>query len=450
MTAADDDPGAERPPPFGHDELQALFGGFRFYPHLALAVSGGADSIALMHLTRAWLDLPRETSPTITVLTVDHRLRAASAAEADWVAQQAASAGFTHATLGWDGDKPKTGLQAAARAARYALLTNYCREHGIEAFATAHTADDQAETLLMRLARGSGVDGLAGMAAASRRGGLALLRPLLGISRARLEAFLRERRLPWIEDPSNADDRFERVRVRRLLKAGDMLGLSRGKLALSARRLGRARDALETATADFLAANLTLHDAGFGEIPLAALQATPEEIALRSIARMMHAFGGAARAPQLAKIEACWRELQAAGTPMATLGGCHLRPRGRNLMVAREFGRMEPQNIAATPGRPVLWDGRFEVIAPASDAALTIRPIGRAGIGSVKTAGGSFPAIPAIAAETLPSLWTGEALRFAPFAQFQPRQPANWLPDASARFQNAPILFARPFRHTTC
>ena len=129
-----------------------------------LAISGGSDSTALMVLLADWLGRARSSAGAFTVLTVDHRLRPESAAEAGAVARQAAALGYAHATLVWDGDKPPTGLQAAARAARYRLMADYARAHGIGTILTAHTLDDQAETLLMRLARGSGLDGLSAMA----------------------------------------------------------------------------------------------------------------------------------------------------------------------------------------------------------------------------------------------------------------------------------------------
>ena len=255
---------------FHERELASLFAPLSQYWHVALAVSGGADSVALMLLVRAWLDA-RSGGPQITVLTVDHRLRDAAASEAEWVKKEARALGFQHETLVWSGQKPRSDLQAEARRARYGLMTVYCRAASIPAIATAHNRNDQAETFIMRLARGSGLDGLSAMEEMSRRYGIDILRPLLTVSRRQIEAFLLARGQQWLDDPSNEDERYERVRIRRKLKAARSLGLSSAKLALSARRLRRARDALDQMTAGFLWAKVSLHEAGFAKLRLPEL-----------------------------------------------------------------------------------------------------------------------------------------------------------------------------------
>ena len=164
----------------GDAALLSAFSPLEGYSSAALAVSGGPDSMALMHLASRWLSLKGRGPASISVLTVDHGLRPESAAEAAFVGARAGALGFTHATLAWTGEKPKTGIQAGAREARYGLMTAYCREHGIACLVTAHTEDDQAETFLMRLRRGSGLDGLASMAAVSS----AAAWPLSGLSSA--------------------------------------------------------------------------------------------------------------------------------------------------------------------------------------------------------------------------------------------------------------------------
>ncbi len=154
-------------------------------PASVLAVSGGPDSMALMHLTRRCLDIKGRPPAAVAVVTVDHGLRAESKEEAAFVADHARRLGFAHTTVEWTGEKPKTGIQAAARRARYDLLASHARACGIACIVTAHTEDDQAETLLMRLRRGSGIDGLAAMASVSEWNGVAIVRPLLGFSKAR-------------------------------------------------------------------------------------------------------------------------------------------------------------------------------------------------------------------------------------------------------------------------
>jgi tRNA(Ile)-lysidine synthase len=427
---------------FSDAALESLFLGFAAYRHVALAVSGGADSTAMMLLVRRWLDLTSRPSQ-ITVLTVDHRLRPESASEAEWVARRAAEFGFAHRTLIWQGEKPGADLQAAARRARYALMTGFCRDHGIGALATAHTSNDQAETLIMRLRRGSGLDGLAGMAPLSERDGIALIRPLLGVTRSRLEAFLRLNGQSWLEDPSNQNQIYERVRIRRALKAAAALGLSMTKATLSAKRLGRARDALEALTSDFIRSHLLVHEAGFGEIAFASFLDAPEEIALRTLARISPAFGGRSAPPRLSKLEAAYAKLRMR-PPMLTLGGCQFASRGERLLIVREYGRIRRGELMLLPGQTVVWDRRFKVSLPSTaETPCLLGPLGAAGVQAVKAAGAHFGGMPHLAAIALPSLWDEGGLRFVPFAEFDVPAPPRWLREASAEFSSGAVLFRR-------
>ncbi|KPF68875.1 hypothetical protein IP88_11640 [alpha proteobacterium AAP81b] len=204
---------------------------------LGIAVSGGPDSMALLWLAHA--ELPGR----ILALTVDHRLRTESAAEAALVAGHCAALGIDHRTLVWEGDRPATGVAAAARAARYGLLAAACRDAGAGLLLTGHHADDQAETLLMRLARGAGVTGLGGMRAARRLAdGVILVRPLLGVRRAELAAIVAAAGWPQVADPSNDDEGQLRIRARRLLASADWLPPD--ALATAAANLADAEAAL--------------------------------------------------------------------------------------------------------------------------------------------------------------------------------------------------------------
>ena len=228
--------------------LEQLFADFRSYTHVGLAVSGGPDSVALMHLAQTWRNnramhgaAADDVMPELTVLTVDHGLRPNSAAEVRQVKSWAEACGLRHETLTWRGEKPASGIQAAAREARYRLLADWAdRNNGDVAIATAHHKDDQAETVLMRLARGSGPDGLSAMRRIASLGRLTLLRPLLGLAKSELIALLVEREAAWIEDPSNDRLDFERVRLRAARDCRDQLQLTDDALALTARRMARA------------------------------------------------------------------------------------------------------------------------------------------------------------------------------------------------------------------
>src|SRR5205085_7051707 len=181
---------------------------------VVLAVSGGPDSMALMRVA-AEVRAASALVP-VTVATVDHGLRPESRAEAETVAGWAGACGFPHKLLAWSGEKPGTGLQEAAREARYRLLTGFAAESGASHILTAHTLDDQAETLLMRMSRGTGIAGLAGMRAETKLGAATLARPFLGLAKAELLALCEAHGWPYLDDPSNTDPRFARSRWRKL------------------------------------------------------------------------------------------------------------------------------------------------------------------------------------------------------------------------------------------
>ena len=193
------------------DSLMAGLGPFEGEPHIAVAVSGGADSLALILLCKNWVDMRKGT---VSALSVDHGLREGSTDEIKQLGKWLIARGIEHIALTWKGDKPLTGLQAAARTARYNLLENWCRKHNVLHLLLGHHQDDQAETFLLRLAHDSGIDGLAGMADIIEKSHVRLLRPLLTTPKDRLCATLNAASQPWLEDPSNENEDFERVRIR--------------------------------------------------------------------------------------------------------------------------------------------------------------------------------------------------------------------------------------------
>jgi tRNA(Ile)-lysidine synthase len=230
-------------------EATTLFSGLQTFPVLVLAVSGGPDSTALMVLAARWRDTLK-AKPKLIAVTVDHGLRKESKREAAAVARLARKLKITHRTLRWSGRKPATGLQEAGRAARYRLLRQAARKANAAHILTAHTLDDQAETVLIRMSRGSGLTGLGAMTRLSAlpEGGedaITLVRPLLDIPKARLVATLRAAEIPYADDPSNRDPRFTRTRLRAMMDALADEGLDASRLAQLARRLKRAETAIE-------------------------------------------------------------------------------------------------------------------------------------------------------------------------------------------------------------
>ena len=265
--------------PVSAAEAKAFFSDFEQFPALVLAVSGGPDSTALMVLAARWRQSLKH-KPALTAVTIDHGLRAQAKREAAAAGRLARKLGLAHRTLRWSGTKPRTGLQQAARAARYRLLAEAARRANATHILTAHTLDDQAETVLIRMSRGSGVTGLGAMMRVANlpgdgTGQLKLVRPLLDIPKSRLVATLKAAKIPFADDPSNRDPRFTRARLRRLMPELAREGLDAGRLALLARRLKRADAAIEAAV-DWAETELTLAPAIFDAAGYARL---PAEIA---------------------------------------------------------------------------------------------------------------------------------------------------------------------------
>ena len=405
--------------PVRDEEFEALFAPLASFPIAILAVSGGADSIALMHLASRWAKGATQP-PKLVVATVDHALRPGSRAEAEWVAGQARALGLEHAILTWEGGKPATGIQNAARAARYGLLAEFARSISAAAPAaivTAHTEDDQAETMLMRLARGSGLDGLTAMSEQRVLDeGVVLLRPLLAVPGARLRATLTAAQHPWIEDPSNDAERFERVRLRkgRALLAG--LGLANDKIALSARRLERAQQALDAGTRALAQnARLDLHAGAFASFDYAAWLGAPAELRLRLLARLVRSYGGQTQPVRLAQLEALAERLAHPGFEGATIAGAAVALHGSGVRVLREAGRKALPTLALSAGASAVWDHRFRVRA-ASGAAdpVDVRALGSAAFARLRQQLDMPRDLPARAAATLPAFWRGETLIFVP------------------------------------
>lgn len=288
-------------------ELGALFHDFQRFSRILLAVSGGPDSTALLWLAARWRGA-RQKAPLLIAATVDHRLRRASKAEADAVAKLARKLKVPHSILTWRGRKPNSGLPEAARGKRYALLLDLAREKQADVIVTAHTEDDQAETVLHRIGRGSGLRGLGGIRVRSTREGVVLLRPLLGVPKARLVATLQRAGIGFAEDPTNSDPHFLRPRLRRLAPALAKEGIDAARLAGLARRLARADAALETvATEEARRATIRLDATGIA-YDARTLFALPAELGLRLVGRAVGRLGHEGPV-ELGKLEALYAAL---------------------------------------------------------------------------------------------------------------------------------------------
>jgi tRNA(Ile)-lysidine synthase len=284
-------------------DAKRLFADWKAAPAIVLAVSGGPDSIALMWLAARWRRALAR-GPRLIAVTVDHGLRSEAAREARDVKRLARSLDLPHRTLRWTGTKPKTGLPAAAREARYRLLAQAARASGATHILTAHTRDDQAETLLMRMLRGSGIAGLAAMARETEREGVWLARPLLDVSKSQLIATLKKAKIGFADDPTNRDTNYTRPRLRALMPALAEEGGDSRNLARLAWRLARANAAVEV-LADGAERYLALRgsDASRPGYDAAAFVALPDEIRVRLLKRAIDRAGDEGPA-DLGKVEA--------------------------------------------------------------------------------------------------------------------------------------------------
>lgn len=339
-------------PAVPQSEFAAVFDSFQIEPGsgVLLAVSGGSDSLALLHLAH---DILKPRGVSLHAATVDHRLRPEARAEAIAAGTLCAGMGIPHQILAWTGDKPATGLAAAARMARYRLLAEAADAAGCATILTGHTLDDQAETLAMREARrGAGWErGAAGMAAATLLGGRHwLLRPLLGQRRHALRGMLRLRSIDWVDDPSNADPNAERVRVRQSLSDEDVI-----RLGEAAERAGIQRTLTGGGIADLIDARARMSLPGLVEMPARTVERDGGALAL---AMLLAIAGGEAHLPPRSAVEGLIETLPEDGAS-ATLSRCVVERRRGVLLVRRELRNLPgPMRVKASE----IWDGRYRAM----------------------------------------------------------------------------------------
>ncbi|MEX0838389.1 MAG: tRNA lysidine(34) synthetase TilS [Parvibaculum sp.] len=387
---------------------------------IAVAFSGGPDSLALLILAAGWIR--SRPGARLVALTVDHGLRAGSATEAAIAGQLASALDVPHRVLSWEGSKPESDIQAAARDARYRLLAAACRELGVRDLLVAHHLEDQAETFLLRLRRGSGVDGLSAMPSERALDGsdppVRLLRPLLDLPRGRLAATVARTGLEPVLDPSNENDRFDRVKIRQALVLFESLGFDAAGFADTAARMGRVREVLEAEVATLLAAHAGLSPFGHVEADAAGLVAAPAETRLRALAAILKVVSGRTYGPRMERVMAIDAALLEGTLGRGrTLNGVKFEMTRGRLLAARELAaaRKTP-SLRLAPGEAGRWDGRFDVTLEAAGgySYVDVRALGPEGLSALATAGVVLPLVPKAALMALPGLWAGASLLSVP------------------------------------
>ncbi|WP_407696750.1 tRNA lysidine(34) synthetase TilS [Sedimentitalea xiamensis] len=374
-----------------------------------MAVSGGGDSVALLHILSRCFE---PGAVEVAAVTVDHGLRPQSAREAEEVGELAERLEIAHTTLRWTGWDGTGNLQARARDARYRLIGEWAKTLEISVVAFGHTADDQAETVLMGLARSSGVNGLSAMPVRRTLHGINLLRPLLGATRQELRDYLRGHDIAWSEDPSNEDDRFDRVKVREALKLLAPIGLTAQVLSDVAGNMAQAREALDWF--GFLSArDLAVVDGGDVSMDLRRFRTLPAEIARRLLTRAILWVGGQDQVLRRVPVS---QALDAARQGRAiTLGGCHVLSHGNRIWVCREFNAVRHERS----GPQEIWDRRWRLDGPC-EAGVEIRPLGRKGVSDCPD--WRLTGRPLSSVIASPAIWKDDELLAAPLAG----RPEGW------------------------
>ena len=342
--------------------MERILERFRNGDHLALAVSGGSDSIAMLHLALA------ERPPSqLVVLTVDHGLRPESRAEVQQVAQWCDALGVEHHILTWDGEKPRTGIQAKARTARYDVMTRWCRENRILTLLTAHTMDDQAETVVMRLARTQSNKSLAGIWPETKWNGVRVVRPLLQQRRAALRDMLRSKNIFWLDDPGNENEAFERVRVRKAMADADVVALAAKADAARHEVL-----ALQTQARDFLSARSDISPLGLVTLRRDHLRDVSPDLAAEVLS-MAVALAGGGHVVDPDQVSHLTQRVLGSTLFRMTLGGAVIAVRKAAVLVGREAGRIGDGLARVDETGGIHWDGRFLISAPPGSQ---VAPIG--------------------------------------------------------------------------
>jgi tRNA(Ile)-lysidine synthase len=381
---------------------------------LALAVSGGPDSMALTLCAASWA---KQHGVALMAFTLDHALRAESAAEANQVQRWLRQLGVAHHVLRWEHPPVTSAIQQQARVARYQLLATACRARGIRGLLLGHQLEDQAETVLLRFAKGSGVDGLAAMRPVTDFADIVLLRPLLGVPKARLIATCIAAGQAYVTDASNDKTHFARGRLRQAAQVLAAEGLTPERLADLAERAGLASDALACYANRLLAQAVFWHPAGYAELNVPRLELEPLDIRLRVVRRVLETIGGRTPLVRHAALLDVVLALQQPHLARRTLHGCSLRASNGVCQISRELAAITDAAPLA-PGTTRLWDGRFQVgLAADAPPHLTLAKLGIVPQPVLdQLAPGLRQAVPlGHMRATLPALWQDGQLYAAPY-----------------------------------
>lgn len=403
------------------DRIDGAFGGEKQPRRIGVAVSGGSDSLALLHLLHAWGQVP------LTVATVDHGLRPEAAHEADRVAEICDELGVLHQTLAWKGWDGKGNLQDQARQNRYSLLADWAAAEGCDTVVLGHTMDDQAETFLMRLSRSSGIDGLSGMDRRIWRYGQRFDRPLLSVRRVELREYLSELGVDWTDDPSNEDARFDRVKARNALAALEEMGLRPEDITHSMTNLSLAALELRDRASE-IAEKICKEVTGDLIFDRAGLRRLNPEMQHRLFSKALMFISSEVYPPRR---EAIWDAESAMFQGRNhTLHGCLILVSDMTIRLTREWKAVE----CATGPTDQPWDTRWHIDGPHAPT-FEIRALGEA----VKDTPWRETGLPRQSLLASPAIWAGKTLIAAPLAGIS----NSWTAEATGRGKFTDFLLRR-------
>lgn len=342
--------------------------------NIAVAVSGGGDSMALTLLLNQWC---LKKNIKLNAVTVDHSLREASKQEAENVSTWLRQHKIDHEVIEWVGKKPQSNIQDAAREARYKLINQWCSERKIQHLFVAHHKDDQAETFFIRLLRGSGVDGLSAMKPISlmphplsHKNDVKLYRPLLSIGKERLLKTLDEFKQRWISDPSNENENFTRIKVRKLLENSEIEGLDRDKLAATAEKMSRVKSLLDELTDQAESDYVQLNPLGYAELSQYFYENLHEEISLRLLSRLLKKISGGTHPTRYQKLLSLYESIKKPDFAGQTLAGVIIfKTDTGQITFVREAASIR-DNKVITGMKQYLWDNRFLINAKPNSGTL--------------------------------------------------------------------------------
>lgn len=391
--------------------------------NIGLAVSGGGDSMALMQAAAKAFAGSRHR---LFVTTVDHGLRGEAADEAAFVGRSAAALGLPHDTLVWEDTSGPGNLQDRARRARYTLLTDWAKAKDISCLVLGHTADDQAETVLMRLRREAGADGLSGMGETRMEQGVMLVRPFLTLRRSELRRFLEDLDVDWVDDPSNEDLTFERIRMRRATEQLAELGVSVENLAQVAENMSRVRSALQWSTARAAHECVSVR-AGAVVFEQNSYQRLPDEIANRLLKGALKWLTRQPYAPRRGAMDRAVATARTHGT--TTLCGCQLQVSKGRVWIFREFNAVN--SLICRLNEP--WDGRWELSGPAETGQI-IKALGPQGLQYCEN--WRDLGCPAAVLHSVAAVWKGDEMMACPSAGLDNGWAASLSPSEDELYQS--------------